>query len=167
MATVLSGLAAAAEARGVERADVMIKMAEATGNKLDVHTMEMTQALLQLDSLPRAERRRLLGGPGSREVRDLIGELNAAWEGLRRKVGNQMEEAGAGELSLAVESGLVEVDPLLDEGDGDLEDLFEEFIVKLASVLAEGQAFPLFDDHTGSLIAAGISEGCSSPLRNR
>jgi hypothetical protein len=163
MASMLSGLALAAEAEGVDRARVMIALAEAAGTPLDVQTMKIAETLIGFDSLPRAERRRILGGKGSKDVRRLVDQLNAAWEELRRKVSEQMEQAGAGELATAVESGFVEIEPLLDEDRGELEDLFEEFVLKLASVLAEGRAFPLFDDRTGSLVAAGVAEGLFAP----
>lgn len=38
-------------------------------------------------------------------------------------------------------------------------------MLKLGDILAEGRAYPLFDDRTGSLVAAGVAEGLFSPHR--
>lgn len=52
---------------------------------------------------------------------------------------------------------------MLDEEHPDIERIIEVFVLKLGDILAEGRAYPLFDDRTGSLVAAGVAEGLFLP----
>lgn len=115
MATLLAGISALSHVQGVERAEVMQAIAEAMGESQQSNLMETARTLIQLDSLPRATRRKMLGAAGAKDVRQLVQKLDEAWVELRQKVEILLEEAGAGELELALESGLVQVESLLDE----------------------------------------------------
>jgi hypothetical protein len=59
--------------------------------------------------------------------------------------------------------GLVEVDHVVEGEDAEIEDILFVFLQKLGDVLARGQAYPLFDDETGSLVSSGIAEGLIAP----
>lgn len=165
MATLLGGVAAMSTAEGAERAVVMQQIAEAMGDPASLELMRTAEALLSVRSMSRKEQRRLLGGAKFKEVRELADRLDESWEALREKVGAMLEEAGAGELEIALESGLVEVEHILARQE-DFEDIFIVFLLKLGEVLASGEAYPLFDDKTGSLVSSGVAQGLIAPSKD-
>lgn len=158
LATLLSGFAAMAEAEGIERAQVMQALAEAMGVPQASQIAAIEPGIEMILSLPRRERREFLGGKRSNEFRDLLRNLDGVWDELREKVEEILDQAGAQDLVPAIEVGLLDIDPLLDE-EADMERMIEEFVSKLGQVLRDGKSYPLFDDNTGSLVRAGIAEG--------
>lgn len=158
LATLLSGFAAMAEAEGVEKAQVMQVLAEAMGVPQASQIATIIPGLEMILSLPRRERREFFGGKRSNEFRDMLKSLDEMWDELREKVEEILDEAGAEELVPAIEAGLLDIEPLLDET-GDMDHMMEEFVSKLGQVLRDGKSYPLFDDATGSLVRAGIAEG--------
>lgn len=169
LATLLSGFAAMAEAEGVERAQIMQALAETTGAPHASEIAAIVPGLEMVLSLPRRERREFLGGRKSNEFRDMLKRVDEVWDELREKVEEILDQAGAHELIPALEVGLLEIEPLLDEN-GDMDRMIEEFVSKLGQVLRDGKSYPLFDDATGSFVRARVAEGllqCGGPAMRR
>lgn len=98
--------------------------------------------------------------------RDELVAMMRMREGLkesRREFQNVAEgvlrDAGALQLVPAIQAGLVEIYPLALSD----EDMVDAFVAELKQLLAEGSAYPLFDDQTGELVRAGIAEGLFVP----
>ena len=91
--------------------------------------------------------------------------IDAAWREISERVEMQLSAAGVEELAPAMEAGLLEIEELVSTGDVDqfLEEMLQTFVAKLADVLARGEAYPLFDEQTGLLVSAGVSEGLFVP----
>ncbi len=67
------------------------------------------------------------------------------------------DKAGIDELTLAVESQLVELHPFSFTNDDDL--FVKEYFDVIKDAVTSGQTYPLFDDLTGDLIRSAIKEG--------
>ena len=161
LATLLSSFAALAEAEGLERAQAMQAIAEAMGVPQAAQIAAIVPGMAAIQQMPRRERRQLLGGKKSNEFRDLLQQLDATWEELRYKVEEILDQAGAQELIPAIEAGLLQIEALLDQ-DADVDQMIATFVSKLGEVLSDGRSYPLFDDATGDLVRAGVSEGLFS-----
>lgn len=70
-----------------------------------------------------------------------------------------MESAGAADLTLAVDAGFVEIDPLIAPDTEDSDAFAQAYFEKLAALLEDAHVYPLFDDETGSLLRACVAEG--------
>jgi hypothetical protein len=68
--------------------------------------------------------------------------------------------AGSDELRLALEAGLLEVDPLLSSDDAfSSKRLVEILVARIGDLLQTESSYPLFDDGAGGLVRAGLEEG--------
>jgi hypothetical protein len=160
VATLLAGVAALGYAEGVERAEVIGAVFDALGGSNAAQVREVVTGIVTLSQLPRAQRRQIMGGKGSREVRNLSQRLDDLWGGVRGEVDRILVQAHVDELVPAVEAGLVEVEPLTDETDAvNLEGMLTLFVERIGRVLEGSLAYPLFDDRMGSLVDAGVVEG--------
>jgi hypothetical protein len=91
-------------------------------------------------------------------------QLDIAWEKLRERTEGMLAASGADELTPAMESGLLEIDLLLDERDDfSPGDMLDEFLDRLATALTHTAVYPLFDDAAGSLVQAHVAEGLIVP----
>ncbi len=131
---------------------------------------EMAQALRRLEALrqkpdPTPEERLWLA--------NYTHFRNAMEDAFRSEIVPEEEarlgSAGFAELRLAVEAGLLTVDPLVTEADEYLGQAMaaramERLLHKLGGVLADGAAHPLFDDFVGNLVRAGVAEGRFRPV---
>jgi hypothetical protein len=90
-------------------------------------------------------------------------QVEGNWTTLRLKVDELLTSAGADALIPAIESGLLEIDPIASGEEFSVEILMQQFIDALAATLAGGITYPLFDDATGSLVGAHIAEGLIEP----
>jgi hypothetical protein len=85
---------------------------------------------------------------------------------IQQKVEQMLVDARADELASALETGLVEIEPLLETKKPEIDftdEMINTFIAKLHDVLTKGQAFPLFDDETGNVINLQVQEGVFIP----
>ncbi len=95
------------------------------------------------------------------KMEKLRSEIDHVWnDELTPTLEELLASAGADQIAGAVSAGLLEISPLI-EGDKqfDADRLVEAFVTKLADVLADGRAYPLFDDQTGTLVRQGLVEG--------
>jgi hypothetical protein len=160
LATLLAGVAALGYAQGIERAEVIEQIFEALGEPNAAEVKQVVTGIATLSQLPRAERRKLMGGKGSKELKNLSQQLDDLWSEVRGKVDEVLVQAHLDELVPAVEAGLVEVEPLVEEGKAfDLDRMMSLFVERVGRVLEKSLAYPLFDDKMGSLVDAGIAEG--------
>lgn len=90
------------------------------------------------------------------QMKRLLRESSVEW---LEKVEEMLEAAGASELAPALEAGLVTIDPLVREGDGGDDALFEAYMTRLRDLLTSKHAYPLLDDETGGLVRAAVGEG--------
>lgn len=125
-----------------------------------------------------AEVRRQHGSAADREVASSAPELVGMLLELVRPVFEELaEQAGAAELKAALDSGLLRLDPLGTDQPADtgaaalLTDpgaatgaVIAAFIERVGSLLASGDAYPLFDDALGGFVRAGIENGLFKPL---
>jgi hypothetical protein len=160
VATLLGGVAALGQAEGTERANIIADLVEAMGEPNAVEIRAIVTGMTAVSQLPRAERRRALGGRGSRELRAKMGELDGIWSELGAKVEDILVRAHVSELVPAIEAGLVEVEPLVRQGETfDTDQMLTVFVEKVGSMLMAELVYPLFDDKMGALIEAGVAEG--------
>jgi hypothetical protein len=110
-----------------------------------------------------SQRRRRLSPRERTLLARLEHRLHASSQGLIDKVEELLDDAGAGELAQALETGVLDLDGLgIDEAD---ETNFTDTIIgRLADVLAESvsataHTFPLFDNDAGNLMRAMVAEG--------
>lgn len=165
VATLLAGVAALGYAQGVERAEVMGEIFEAIGQPNAAQVREIVAGIATLSQLPRAQRRQLMGGKGSKELRRLSQELEDRWSAVSDQVDQVLVQAHVDELVPTVEAGLVEVEPPIEEGEAfDLERMMGVFVERIGRVLEESLAYPLFDDlggrgDRGRHVQAGSGDG--------
>lgn len=82
-------------------------------------------------------------------LRDSVTELGDAVRKLSA-------DAGANELTPAIDAGVVQIDPLVA---ADAKEMLEVYMQKLGALIKRGKAYPVFDDATGELVRAGVAEG--------
>lgn len=86
--------------------------------------------------------------------------LRTVWSELEAKILEIAEGSGLGELRVAMDAGLLELDPLFGPGeDYDADTMVERLVQRLAELLRGADAFPLFDDGVGDLVRSGLQEG--------
>lgn len=99
---------------------------------------------------------------------ELQQQLESIWvDELIPKVEGMLESSGASQLVEAMSQGILDVDPLMrGEEEFELDQFIDAFVDKLAKVLSQRGAYPLFDDQTGTLVRHGIAEGlfATSPV---
>lgn len=163
LANLVMGVASLGQAEGAERARTIVQLAEVVGQPLPPEMDQILVGLETIDSLPRSQRRKLLGAQRAKEIRQMLERLEDAWGELRVKVDEMLSRVGLDQLLPALEIGVLEVEPLVDPSKPEIDEMIAVFVEKLGGILSGGITYPLFDDRAGDLIRAGIAEGLFVP----
>ncbi len=104
---------------------------------------------------------------GKRQTKDEIllqfqlrPQFQRIYQSMQKSMESFAEEAGLGEIVVALESGTLELqflEAVSVAGDGD--ELIKEYLDVISTTVAEGTSYPLLDDTTGNLIRLAIGEG--------
>ena len=87
-------------------------------------------------------------------------QFQKIYRGLNESINSIAENAGLGEIVIALESGILEFRFLETATVGDdSEEMIKEYLDVIGHAVAEGVSYPLLDDLTGNLIRASIAEG--------
>ncbi|MHC1723200.1 MAG: hypothetical protein AB9836_08360 [Aminipila sp.] len=86
-------------------------------------------------------------------------QLDETWRGLTKVLEKTATESGLIELIPAIESKKLEIDIYGNNDNYDMDSLVKQFIDSVGKAILNGETYPLFDEGTGKLINAGISEG--------
>ena len=160
-AAMLQGIAGFAYAEGEQRVQVLRQAFEAWGpEKLhEVDVVERVYTRLKRTGKKRTKEE-------LQALMSLESTINGMFNEIQQKVEQMLIDAKADELASALETGLVEIEPLLETeqpGIDFTDEMINTFIAKLHDVLIKGQAFPLFDDETGNVINLQVKEGVLVP----
>jgi hypothetical protein len=116
----------------------------------------------QLNGLPRAERRKRLGPAGSREIRAMVdemaGRLLNGETGLQAVANQMWEQAGAQDLAVAAEAGLLTVSTDAFEVGAPTGLQMDQFLATLRRLLADPSSHLMFDDQIAGMVTAMLSE---------
>lgn len=112
------------------------------------------------DGLNQLRRKRHRTPDELRLVIALRQQLKQTWAELAEVIGQLLETAGAHELVPALQSGLLELHPILEAGMSVADDLMiKGLVARTGEVLADSTMYPLFDDAMGDLVRAGLQQG--------
>lgn len=160
-AAMLQGIAGFAYAEGDQRIQVLRQAFEAWGPE-KLHEVDVVERVYT--------RLKRTGKKRTREELQALMSLESTIDGMfkeiQQKVEQMLVDARADELASAMETGLVEIEPLLKTEQPAIDftdEMINTFIAKLHDVLIKGQAFPLFDDETGNVINLQVQEGVFAP----
>ena len=114
-----------------------------------------------LSSLPRAERRRLLGqhNAGMQQARNEFERLVRSPGGVSKTLNVILEKAGAPELVEAVESGVLTLNWDFMELGADTDTQIAQYTDKLKSLLSSPNEHLLLDDRIGGIARSLLEEG--------
>jgi hypothetical protein len=157
-ATLIGSVAALGAAEGEERIQAMLAIMKVMGRPIDEEMEGMLRGVQAFGQMSRAARRKL-GGAHAKELQEMARQLEVIWEPMREKAEEVVADAGGNDLVRPIELGLLRMDPLLEEGDEDLEAVLARFTQKLGETLGDAHSYPLFDDATGNLVRAGLADG--------
>jgi hypothetical protein len=120
----------------------------------------------------RLRRRRRLTLDQRAKLRTIEQILEEGVDSLVETIEGMLTDAGAEELSLGIERGVVELHGLGPGGSPDYAPPWEEMIASIQQIVADSVAsdaatFPLFDDGAGGLLRAMLDEGKISDARSR
>jgi hypothetical protein len=116
----------------------------------------------QLNDLPREQRRQLLGPERSRQIRgivaDMVGKFLHGEQGLEGVANRLWEQAGAPDLAVAAEAGLLTLstDPFDFAAKTDLQ--MEQYVQTLRRLLADPTRNLMFDGQIASIVTAMVGE---------
>lgn len=126
---------------------------------------EMRSALVQIkqvNAMPRAERRKLLGAAGSRQLREMVAELVGQFlhgeDGFEAVANNLWEQAGAPDLAVAAEAGLLTLSTDAFDFAAKSGLQMEQYVETLRRLLADPQSHLMFDEHIAGIVAAMLRE---------
>jgi hypothetical protein len=139
-AAMLQGVAGFAYAEGEQRIKVLRQAFEAWGpEKLDeVAVVERMYRRLKAAGKKRTKEQ-------LQALMSLESQINRMFEEMQHKVEQMLIDAKADELALALETGLVEIEPLLETEEQDIDftdEMINTFIGKVARRFDEGSRFP-------------------------
>lgn len=153
--TLLSPSAAmlgAAEAVGHMDEPALIEFVRSVAPSINPSSLAAFELYDQLQRTNRRSRDQIIA---LGQFRAMVRQMAKEWQ---EKVSELQASAGVPELAPAVEAGLLIVDPLVEDGEGD-DVLFNGYLNKLNLLMRDAEAYPLFDDATGDLVRAGVAEG--------
>lgn len=163
----IAALASAAEQGHEFVFDLMAGMDDTTlrhlGYEGDVDELQTTMAWLQqLKAMSRADRRQLLGADADRQVRELVRGLTDNFldgeEGMKSVVARMWDAAGAPDLAIAVDAGLLTLATDAFDVGADTDTQVEQFAAKLRQLIADPASHLLFDELTADLVAAMVRD---------
>lgn len=160
-ATLLQAMAGFANAKGEDRIVLYRQAFEAWGRD-QLHQVEVIERVyLRLFAL--GENR----NKAEQEAFEAVeAEFDAMFAKIRGSLDQLLLSASMPDLETAVASGLVDIEPLLDQTEADIEsvgELVDVFIERLHKELDTASGFPLFDDVTGNIINLQVQEGLLTP----
>ena len=114
----------------------------------------------QLNSTQRKRRRQALG--------ELFDAIRPGITELQDRIGESLEKMRYRELALAMDAGLLTIDPLPDidvrnVGDDADDDIAARYFARVQQALTSQNTYPLFDTTTNNLVNLGVEEGIFSP----
>lgn len=147
-ATMVATVGALSDLGGRERTEALLQMASQLPDAHHLH-----RAYTTLKRTRHKTKEELL------TLRRIERELAAAGDALSAKAAEIAHEAGLGELSPAVEEGLLDVD-LLGLEDGDTDKMVHRLSELIAQIVSpESTSMPMMDDASGGLLKAMMAEG--------
>jgi hypothetical protein len=128
-------------------------------------TAELRSALAeikQLNDLPRAERRKLLGAAGNRQLREMIAEMVDLFlhgeHGFEAVANNLWEQAGAPDLAVAAEAGLLTLSTDAFDFAAKSNLQMEQYVQTLKRLLVDPQSHLMFDEQIAGIVTALLRE---------
>jgi hypothetical protein len=129
----------------------------------DIAQMRRTLATIkQLNDLPRAQRRKFLGADGSRRVRGIVAEMVGKFlhgeEGFEAVASNLWEQAGAPDLAVAADAGLLTLSTDAFDFGAQTGLQMEQYVETLKRLLVDPHSHPMFDVQIASIVTAMLRE---------
>ena len=129
----------------------------------DIAQMRSTLATIkQLNDLPRAQRRRLLGAGGSRQIRAIVAEMVGKFlhgeQGFEAVASNLWEQAGAPDLAVAADAGLLTLSTDAFDFSAQTGLQMEQYVETLRRLLADPQCHLMFDEQIAGIVTAMLRE---------
>lgn len=129
----------------------------------DVDQMRtVLDAMKRLNDLPRAERRRLLGPDGNRQIRSIVAEMVGTFlggeQGFEAIVSSLFEQAGAPDLGIAAEAGLLTLSTDAFEFDAQTGLQMEQYAGTLRRLLGDPHSHLMFDEQIASIATAMVRD---------
>lgn len=119
-------------------------------------------ALKASNQLSRTQRRKAFGVEGSRQLRGLVQEFADrglhGGEGIEAVAAKQWEKAGAPDLAVAAESGLLTLNTEIFDWVGDADRQIDQYVKAIGSLLADPAAHLMFDEAMGVLARHLVEE---------
>ncbi|MDQ0260486.1 hypothetical protein J2W20_002390 [Sinomonas atrocyanea] len=119
-------------------------------------------ALRQLNNLNREARRRLLGAERSRQIRETVNGFVSSFlggdHGFNAVVGKMWEQAGAPDLAIAAEAGLLTLSADAFEISADLGLTVDQYAETLKRLLGDPRSHLMFDDQIAGIVNAMLRE---------
>jgi hypothetical protein len=116
----------------------------------------------KLNDLPRVERRKFLGADGSRRVRGMVAEMVGKFlhgeQGFETVASNLWEQAGAPDLALAADAGLLTLSTDAFDFGAQTGLQMEQYVETLKRLLADPHSHLMFDEQIAGIVTAMLRE---------
>ncbi len=116
----------------------------------------------QFNDLPRAQRRKLLGAERSRQIReivaDMVGRFLHGEHGLEGVANRLWERAGAPDLAVAAEAGLLTLSTDAFDFTAKTDLQMEQYVQTLRHLLADPTSHLMFDEQIAGIVTAMLGE---------
>lgn len=165
-ATLIHSIAVVEDAPDLEMLELLVSVApvyapQATHQLKEIlHRVRSLPPGNQLNSTQRKRRRQALG--------ELFDAIRPGITELQDRIGESLEKMRYRELALAMDAGLLTIDPLPDidvrnVGDDADDDIAARYFARVQQALTSQDTYPLFDTTTNNLVNLGVEEGIFSP----
>lgn len=129
----------------------------------DITQLRNTLATMQhVSGMPRAQRRELLGADGNRQIRgmveELVGQFLHGEDGFEAVVSNLWEQAGAADLAVASDAGLLTLSTDAFDFDAETGLQMEQYAETLRRLLADPHGHLMFDEQVVGLVTTMLRE---------
>lgn len=165
-ATLIHSIAFIEDALDLEMLELLVSVAPVHAPQA---THQLEELLRAVRSLPPGNQ---LTSPQRRQRRQALTELfdtmRPAITELQDRIRESLEEMRYRELALAMDAGLLTIDPLPDidvrhVGDEADDDIAARYFARVQHALMSQNTYPLFDTMTNNLVNLGVEEGIFSP----
>ncbi|WP_433627111.1 hypothetical protein [Nocardia sp. CA-120079] len=141
--------------------------AEAAPTFFPEHADLLRQKVAEIEATSRAERR-----AQKRQLQQIYEWFQPVKERLTANIDGLLEKFGYEELKLAIDEGILAVEPIEHADFGAFGDLAREntdalpfeYIGRVQRSLLTGDSYPLFDNVTGNIIKKGVDAGILAPV---
>jgi hypothetical protein len=129
----------------------------------DIAELRTALAMIkQLNDLSRAERRKRLGAEGSRQIRGMVAEMVGQFlhgeHGFEAVANNLWEQAGAPDLAVAAEAGLLTLSTDAFDFAAAAGPQMEQYVETLKRLLADPKSHLMFDEQIAGIVTAMLRE---------